>query len=256
MSKFKNFIKSPFFLLLYFVLLLVDGAVVTSFVVSDHDDHFVQKVTKESPSKSNLSKEFTSYKQNVQSALTNDDYKQIDGYTDKVSKDLKQDTDFKMFVEDLSILKDIKKAIDDKSITDYDGTLAKLEMHSNTDKILKRKAEDYTRIVKEFKDEATKESTSTTEPSQEVSQSKPATKAATTQNTEDPYNLVGTYVNGTNGDYRVVEYIKGYYVVATSIPTNYGSKSMYAIYDPEHQILEEKDLTDNLTQIENYLGKW
>lgn len=264
MSKFKNFIKSPIFIVPV-VSLLVAGAAISSFVIPNHnhDDQFVQEVTKESSSKPNLSKEFTSYKQNVQSALTNDDYKKIDGYTDKVSKDLKQDTDFKMFVEDLNVLKETKKGIDDKSITDYDDTLAKLEMYSNTDAILKRKAEDYARTVKELKEEATKESTSSTEHSQEVTQSEPATEAdtsqteaTTTQNAEDPYNLVGTYVHGTNGDYRVVEYIKGYYVVATSIPTNYGSKSMYAIYDPEHQILEERDLTDNLTQVENYLGKW
>lgn len=259
MSKFKNFIKSLFFIVPV-VLLLVGGAVVTSFVVSDHDDHFVQK---ESSSKSTLSKEFTSYKQKVQSALTNDDYKKIDTYTKKVSTDLKADTDYKMFLEDLNVLKETKKGIDDKSITDYDGTLAKLEMHSNTDSILKRKAEDYIRLVKELKEQATKNEVSSTEPTQEVTQSDQATKdvnsqteANTTQNAEDPYNLVGTYVHGTNGDYRVFEYIKGHYVVATHIPTNYGGKTMYAIYDPEHQILDERDLTDQLTQIEHYLGKW
>ena len=260
--KFKNILKSPFFIVPV-VSLLVGGAVVTSFLAPDHDDQFVQEVQKESSSKSNLTKEFATYKQDVQSALTTDDYNKIDSYTDKVSKELKEDTNFKMFVEDLTVLKDTKKAIDDKSITDYDGTLAKLEMHSNTDAVLKRKAEDYTHVVKELKEQASKEEVSSTEPTQEVTQSEPAveantsqTEATTTQNPEDPYSLVGTYVHGTNGDYRVVEYIKGYYVVATSIPTNYGSKSMYAIYDPEHQILEERGLTDNLTQVENYLGKW
>ena len=153
MSKFKNFIKSPFFIVPA-VSLLVGGAVVTGFAVSNHDDHFVQEVQTESSSKSNLSKEFTTYKQNVQSALTNDDYNKIDTYTDKVSTDLKSDTEYRMFVEDLNVLKETKKGIDDKSITDYDGTLAKLEMHSNTDSILKRKAEDYTRIVKELKEQA------------------------------------------------------------------------------------------------------
>ncbi len=261
MSRFKNFIKSPIFIVPV-VSLLVGGAVVSTFVVKDNDNQIEYKTEQTSSSKSNLSKEFTTYKQNVQSDLTNDDYKKIDSYTDKVSKDLKADTNFKMFVEDLNVLKDTKKAIDDKSITNYDDTLAKLEMHSNTDSILKRKAEDYTRTVKELKDEATKESTSSTEPSQEVAQSEPAaeaatsqTEAVTTQNPEDPYNLIGSYVHGEHGDYKVCEYVKGYYIVATSIPTNYGSKSMYSIYDPEHQILDEKNCTDILTQIENYLGK-
>lgn len=265
MSKFKNILKSPFFIVPV-VSLLVSGALVSAFVITDKDNKVEYKTEQTSSSTSTLFNEFSTYKQKVQSALANDDYTKIDSYTDKVSKDLKQDTEFKMFVEDLNVLKETKKGIDDKSITDYDGTLAKLEMHSNTDAILKRKAEDYTRTVKDLRTYNTYYS------SQEASQSEPATEetqseqpaeavnsqteATTTQNAEDPYNLVGTYVHGNNGDYRVVEYVNGYYVVATSIPTNYGSKSMYAIYDPKNQILDEKNFTDSLTQIENYLGKW
>ena len=260
--KFKNIIKSPLFLVPLMSILFAVGSI-SLVILAWNDNQIEYKAEKDSTIKYSLTGEFNAYKQKVQAALTNDNYDKIDSYTNSASKELKKDTDFKMFVEDLNVLKETKKGIDDKSITDYDDTLAKLEMHSNTDAILKRKAEDYARTVKELKEEATKESTSSTEHSQEVTQSEPATEAdtsqkeaTTTQNAEDPYNLVGTYVHGTNGDYRVVEYIKGYYVVATSIPTNYGSKSMYAIYDPEHQILEERDLTDNLTQVENYLGKW
>ena len=265
MSKFKNFIKSPFFIV-PFVSLLVSGALVGAFVITDKDNKVEYKTEQTSSSTSTLFNEFSTYKQKVQSALADDDYDKIDSYTDKVSKDLKQDTNFKMFVEDLNVLKETKKGLDDKSITDYDGTLAKLEMHSNTDDILKRKAEDYTRTVKDLRTYNTyysSQEASQSEPDTEATQSEqPAeaansqTEATTTQNAEDPYNLVGTYVHGNNGDYRVVEYINGYYVVATSIPTNYGSKSMYAIYDPEHQILEERGVTDSLTQVENYLGKW
>ena len=265
MSKFKNILKSPFFIVPV-VSLLVSGALISAFVITDKDNKVEYKTEQTSSSTSTLFNEFSTYKQQVQSALANDDYTKIDSYTDNVSKDLKQDTDFKMFVEDLNVLKETKKGIDDKSITDYDGTLAKLEMHSNTDAILKRKAEDYTRTVKDLRTYNTYYS------SQEASQSEPATEAtqseqpaevansqtetATTQNAEDPYNLVGTYVHGNNGDYRVVEYIKGYYVVATHIPTNYGGKSVYSIYDPKNQILDEKNCTDSLTQVENYLGKW
>lgn len=265
MSKFKNFIKSPFFIVPV-VSLLLSGVLISAIIITDKSNQVEYKTEQTSSSTSNLFNEFSTYKQKVQSALANDDYDKIDSYTDKVSKDLKQDTDFKMFVEDLNVLKETKKGLDDKSITDYDGTLTKLEMHSNTDVILKRKAEDYTRTVKDLRIYNTYYS------SQEASQSEPATEAtqseqpaeadtsqtevATTQNTEDPYNLVGSYVHGTNGDYRVVEYINGYYVVATRIPTNYGGKSVYSIYDPEHQILDEKNCTDSLTQVENYLGKW
>ena len=256
MSKFKNILKSPFFIVPV-VSLLVSGALVSAFIITDKDNKVEYKTEQTSSSTSTLFNEFSTYKQKVQSALANDDYTKIDSYTDNVSKDLKQDTDFKMFVEDLNVLKETKKGIDDKSITDYDGTLSKLEMHSNTDAILKRKAEDYTRTVKDLRTYNTYYS------SQEENQSEPATEvansqteAATTQNAEDPYNLVGTYVHGNTGDYRVVEYVNGYYVVATRIPTNYGGKSMYAIYDPKNQILEERGATDSLTQIENYLGKW
>lgn len=265
MSKFKNILKSPFFIVPV-VSLLVSGVLVSAFIITDKDNKVEYKTEQTSSSTSTLFNEFSTYKQKVQSALANDDYTKIDSYTDKVSKDLKQDTEFKMFVEDLNVLKETKKGIDDKSITDYDGTLAKLEMHSNTDAILKRKAEDYTRTVKDLRTYNTYYSSqeeNQSEPATEATQSEqPAevansqTEAATTQNAEDPYNLVGTYVHGTNGDYRVVEYVNGYYVVATRIPTNYGGKSMYTIYDPEHQILDEKNGTDSLSQVENYLGKW
>ena len=265
MSKFKNILKSPFFIVPV-VSLLVSGALISAFVITDKDNKVEYKTEQTSSSTSTLFNEFSTYKQKVQSALANDDYTKIDSYTDNVSKDLKQDTDFKMFVEDLNVLKETKKGIDDKSITDYDGTLAKLEMHSNTDAILKRKAEDYTRTVKDLRTYNTyysSQEASQSEPATEATQSEqPAevansqTEAATTQNAEDPYNLVGTYVHGNTGDYRVVEYVNGYYVVATRIPTNYGGKSMYAIYDPKNQILEERGATDSLTQIENYLGKW
>ena len=121
MSKFKNILKSPFFIVPV-VSLLVSGALISAFVITDKDNKVEYKTEQTSSSTSTLFNEFSTYKQKVQSALANDDYTKIDSYTDNVSKDLKQDTDFKMFVEDLNVLKETKKGIDDKSITDYDGT--------------------------------------------------------------------------------------------------------------------------------------
>ena len=127
MSKFKNILKSPFFIVPV-VSLLVSGALISAFIITDKDNKVEYKTEQTSSSTSTLFNEFSTDKQKGQSALANDDYTKIDSYADGVSKDLKQDTDFKMFVEDLNVLKETKKGIDDKSITDYDGTLAKLHL--------------------------------------------------------------------------------------------------------------------------------
>ena len=81
------------------VSLLLSGVLISVIIITDKSNQVEYKTEQTSSSTSNLFNEFSTYKQRVQASLANDDYDKIDSYTDKVSNDLKQDTDFKMFVE-------------------------------------------------------------------------------------------------------------------------------------------------------------
>lgn len=51
-----------------------------------------------------------------------------------------------------------------------------------------------------------------------------------TQVTNDPYNLLNTFIDNTH---KVVEYYNGYYIVTEECKTGYGTKYMYIVYNPE-----------------------
>lgn len=56
------------------------------------------------------------------------------------------------------------------------------------------------------------------------------TESNQSQVTNDPYNLLNTYIDSTH---KVVEYYNGYYIVAEACQVGYGTKYIYIVYNPE-----------------------
>ena len=96
-------------------------------------------------------------------------------------------------------------------------------------------------------------STTTESNNSSTTSSSDHTESIQSQVTNDPYNLLNTYIDSTH---KVVEYYNGYYIVAEPVNTEYGSKSLYIVYNPEtgelapngsDMIQEQRDWIDNYT---------
>lgn len=77
------------------------------------------------------------------------------------------------------------------------------------------------------------------------------TESNQSQVTNDPYNLLNTFIDDTH---KVVEYYNGYYIVDEPYQVEYGTKYMYIVYNPEtgelapngsNMIQEQRDWIDN-----------
>lgn len=90
--------------------------------------------------------------------------------------------------------------------------------------------------------------------SQEVNISSNQSQQTTNNNTQvtnDPYNLLNTYIDDIH---KVIEYYNGYYIVAEPCQVTYGTKYMYIVYNPEtgelspngsDMIQEQRNWVDN-----------
>lgn len=101
-------------------------------------------------------KEFNDFKANIISALQKDDYNEISKYIDKVSKNLKNNSDYIAFKEDLDVIIRANKIINEKKVDSYQSIIESLKLHESSDSMLKREAEDLSEKVVALKTEKDK----------------------------------------------------------------------------------------------------
>lgn len=123
----------------------------------------------------------------------------------------------------------------------------------------KYEGDTFTNVQKPISDTTTSTSVSSSAESIEASDSYTNTNTVYTESSntqqvtsEDPYNLLDTNINEY---YKVIEYYHGYYIVSTPVNTNYGTKYIYTVYNPETGELAPNGsdmIQEQLNWIDNY----